>query len=68
MIDPQEPMNAEELRRLMSDRSGGSLRAQRRIEAGVEGSRLAFAIATVVANRNAADWAWLDQDAAWHRP
>ncbi len=68
MIDKLDPMNAQKLRRLMSDRSIRAFLEQRRNERRADRSRFGLAIALVVANRTAANWAWLDQDRSTHRP
>ena len=62
MIDNPDPMNAQKLRRLMSDRSIRAFLEQRRNERRADRSRFGLAIAMVVANRTASNWAWLDQD------
>jgi len=68
MIDNPDPMNAQKLRRLMSDRSIRAFLEQRRNERRADRSRFGLAIAMVVANRTASNWAWLDQDRSTHRP
>jgi hypothetical protein len=68
MIDNPDPMNAQKLRRLMADRSIRAFLAQRRNERRADRSRFGLAIAMVVANRTASNWAWLDQDRSTHRP
>ena len=67
MLGKMDPMSPEQLRRLMSDRSIRAYIEQRRNERRAAGSRLGFAIASVVADRTTHDWAWLDQDRALHR-
>jgi hypothetical protein len=68
MIDNLDPMNAQTLRRLMSDRSIRAFLEQRRNERRADSSRFGLAVAMVVANRTASNWAWLDQDRSTHRP
>jgi hypothetical protein len=68
MIDKLDPMNAQKLRRLMSDRSIRAFLEQRRNERRADRSRFGLAIAMVVANRTTPNWAWLDQDRSTHRP
>ena len=68
MTDNLDPMNPLTLRRLVSDRSIRAFLEQRRNERAADRSRFGLAIAMVVANRTAANWAWLDQDRSTHRP
>jgi hypothetical protein len=68
MTDNLDPMNPLTLRRLVSDRSIRAFLEQRRNERRADRSRFGLAIAMVVANRTAANWAWLDQDRSTHRP
>ena len=68
MIDEVDPMDPQKLRRLMSDRSVRAFLAQRRNERRADRSRFGLAIAMVVANRTASNWAWLDQDRSTHHP
>jgi len=68
MTDNLDPMNPLTLRRLVSDRSIRAFLEQRRNERRADRSRFGLAIAMVVANRTASNWAWLDQDRSTHRP
>jgi hypothetical protein len=68
MIDKVDPMNTLKLRRLMADRSIRAFLEQRRNERRADSSRFGLAVAMVVANRTASNWAWLDQDRSTHRP
>lgn len=68
MVDNPDPMSPAKLKQLMGDRSIRAYLEQRRHERRVAGSRMGFAIAAVVADRTSSDWAWLDQDRAFHRP
>ncbi len=67
MRDRLNPMDADTLRRLMSDRSIRARLEQRRNERRADASPLGLAIASVVVNRTS-DWGWLDQDGSTHRP
>jgi len=61
-------MDADTLRRLMSDRSIRARLEQRRNERHADASRFGLAIASVMVNRSTSDWGWLDQDRSTHRP
>ena len=63
-----DPMNTEDLRRLMADPSPKAVREQQRNERRTDRSQLGLAIGMVIAARRWHDWAWLDQDASLHRP
>ncbi len=61
-------LTAEDLRRLMADRSPRAIDEQRRNERRTDRSQLGLAIGMVIAARRWHDWAWLDQDVSLHRP
>jgi hypothetical protein len=68
MRDRLNPMDADMLRRLMSDRSIRARLEQGRNERRADASRFGLAIASVMVNRSTSDWGWLDQDRSTHRP
>jgi hypothetical protein len=68
MRDRLNPMDADTLRRLMSDRSIWARLEQRRNERRADASRFGLAIASVIVKRSTSDWGWLDQDRSTHRP
>ena len=68
MRDRLNPIDADTLRRLMSDRGYRARLEQRRNERRADASRFGLAIASVMLNRSTSDWGWLDQDRSTHRP